>query len=520
MFKEPERIWQKYSKIKEYCTRKNLYSIVARNERFYDGDQWIDVNGKEIKTDMPKPVINVLQRIAKSQISVVSSNDISVSITPFSNGEQDKMTTDAFSKQVEKVFEQAKIVENAKAIVKDAFVDGSAYLLLNFDATVETGQDMKGIIKSMVIPNTRMYFGNPYSNDIQSQPFIIVSLRQHIHSVREEAKRLGIKDIDMIHADNEQDQVNDDSDDLVTVLVTYYKKNGQVFMCKSVRNLFLMDSIPMGYTRYPVSCMGWDEIKNSYLYTTPFTSNITNQIFVNKIYAMMQYMMLMLGMPKTIYDKNKIDIDDFFQNEKQGVVGMDLMGKYLDFIKVPDSSAQMLPLVNDVISKIKESMGSSDASLGDVKPDNTSAIIALQEATNQPLELQRQQYYTFWEDTVRNIIDIMTTDYNTREIIADEEVALLDFSALKNINYELNVDIGSGAKYSEIAQINTADKLFEQQVIDPLTYVEIIPDKYILAKGKIVEYLKQQKEQADAQMMMQQQMAQPPMANTGSNPVL
>lgn len=84
MFKEPSNIWMKYSKLKEYCTKKELYTTVARNEHFYDGEQWIDVNGKEIKTDMPKPVINVLQRVAKSQISVVSSNDIAVTITPFS----------------------------------------------------------------------------------------------------------------------------------------------------------------------------------------------------------------------------------------------------------------------------------------------------------------------------------------------------------------------------------------------------------------------------------------------------
>jgi len=507
--KDPNRIWEKYQRIKDYCTKNGLFEQVKKNENFYDGNQWIGANGEEIKTDMPKPVINILQQVAKSQISVVSSNDVSVTMTPFSNSQEDLNTVNVFAKQVEKIIEQAKIKENARAIVKDAFVDGSAFLLTEFDANVETGQDMKGIIKSRIIPNTRMYFGNMYDNNIQEQPYIIISLRQEKHQVKAEAKRLGLKeeDIDSIQPDNDYEQVNDDSTDLVTVLLTYFKVDGVVHMCKSTKNLFLIEDTDMGYTRYPISCFGWDQVKNSYIYKTPFSANIVNQVFINKTYSLLQYNALMNGTPKILYDKNKINIDDFFANEKQAVIGMDLSGQYLNFIKAPDVSSQMLPLADNVISKVKEGMGSSDTSMGDVQPDNTSAIIALQEATNSKLELQRQQYYTFWEDVVRNIVDMMVCDYGVRAIITDDGVAIMDFGALRQINYELNVDIGAGAQYSEIAQINTADKLFQTGVIDPYTYVSIIPDKYILGKNKIMDYLKNQ------MALQQQQMMQQPLTN-------
>lgn len=180
------------------------------------------------------------------------------------------------------------------------------------------------------------------------------------------------------------------------------------------------------------------------------------------------------------------------------------MGKFLDFIKVPDFSNNILSLVDSVSSQTKECMGINDASLGNVKPDNTSAIIALQEGSNVPLEIQRQEYYEMWEDTVRNILDIMASSYGTREIMSDEGLATIDFSLLHNLNYDLNVDIGSGAQYSEIAQINTLDKLFQAGVINAELYVDAIPNKYIPNKGKILQHLKELADQNRQQLSLSQ----------------
>jgi hypothetical protein len=85
----------------------------------------------------------------------------------------------------------------------------------------------------------------------------------------------------------------------------------------------------------------------------------------------------------------------------------------------------------------------------------------------------------------------------------------IDFSVLKNLTYDLSVDVGQASYWSEQTQVQTADALFDRQVItDPVMYLEMIPDKYIKNKGKIVEALKLQQEQAQLmqQQMMQQQM--------------
>jgi hypothetical protein len=531
----PSEIWSEYQKLQEYLTEHNVYETVKTNENFYDGKQW-----EGVKTEnMPKPVINVLQRVVKYLIATLASNEVAVSITPFSTNRDDIEKMKPIAKEVEKVIEQTKLKEASRIAIRNAAVDGASYMLQLFDANYETGQPLKGRIENTVIDNTNVYFGNPYSNDIQKQPYIIIAMRQYVKQVKMEAEELELDEdiINEIRPDSDSNQVNDNSDCLCTVLLKFYKDKHEiketkviqdelgneieveetktvktVWFTKSTENVTLIEPTDLGYSRYPISCFGWDPMKNSYLYNSPMTAVIPNQIFINKCYAIAQMYGLQSAFPKIVYDKNKVQIDKFLDGSTHAVAGIDMMGKFLDFIKVPDFSNNILSLLESTIQQTKECMGVNDASLGNVRPDNTSAIIALQEASNIPLELQRQAFYVFWEDTVRNILDIMANDYGTRQVITEVEgqqtLATVNYDLLRSINFEVNVDIGNGAQYSEIAQVNTLDKLFQNQIIDQDVYVDSIPDKYIPNKTKIVENVRQRKQQAEQAMQQQMQTQQ------------
>ena len=218
------------------------------------------------------------------------------------------------------------------------------------------------------------------------------------------------------------------------------------------------------------------------------TSVIQNQVFINKCFAIAQMYGLQSAFPKIIFDKNKVQIDKFMSDfSPQAVAGVDIAGKFIDFIKIPDFSNNIIELAKETIAQTKDMLGVTDASLGNVRPDNTSAIIALQEASAVPLEIQKQQFYSFWEDVVRNIIDIISNDYGVRQVMtSDNQLATIDFSMLKNLNYNLDVEIGNGAQFSEIAQINTLDKLVQAGYIDPGVYIDVVPSKYIPQKSKLL----------------------------------
>ena len=108
----------------------------------------------------------------------------------------------------------------------------------------------------------------------------------------------------------------------------------------------------------------------------------------------------------------------------------------------------VLQMIDNVISYTRDTMGASDAALGNVRPDNTSAIIATQKASAMPLELQRMGFYQFVEDYVRIFLDIMRTDYGLRQVAVSDENGqqqqlMFDFSALDRLHLKLNIDIGA-----------------------------------------------------------------------------
>ena len=295
-----------------------------------------------------------------------------------------------------------------------------------------------------------------------------------------------------IMPDNEGLHVNEYiATNLVTVLLKFWKekKDGKttVWFTKTTEEMVIKEPTDLGYKRYPLACFGWDVIKNSYMYSSPMTAVIPNQVFINKCFAIAQMYGLQSAFPKIVFDKSKVQIDSFMNDfSPQAVAGIDIAGKFIDFIKIPDFSNNIIELARETIAQTKDMLGVIDASLGNVKPDNTSAILALQESSAVPLEIQKRGFYAFWEDVVRNIIDIVGTDYGTRQVMtSDNQLAVVDFSLLKNMNYNLDVEIGNGAQYSEIAQMNTLDKLVQAGYIDDnqnhglgLLSVNKIVDKY------------------------------------------
>ena len=168
--------------------------------------------------------------------------------------------------------------------------------------------------------------------------------------------------------------------------------------------------------------------------------------------------------------------------------------------QAPDISAQVMPLLEQMIKDTMELMGASDATLGNVKPDNTSAIVTVQKATIAPLELVKMEFYRFVEDTVRIFVDLMRVHYGTRTVcITDdtgEETAVsFDFDTLDTATLELNVEVGSSSYWSETMQTMTNDNLLARGIItDPILYVENIPDNQIRGKARLLRALREQKE--------------------------
>ena len=216
---------------------------------------------------------------------------------------------------------------------------------------------------------------------------------------------------------------------------------------------------------------------------SPLTEAIPNQIAINKLYSMYVQCIKQVAFPKIVYDMTRFP--NGWSNDVGKAIGM--RGNPNEAIaaafRAPDISAQVLQLLKQMMTDTAELMGASEAALGTVNPDNTSAIIAVQNATAAPLELTKMEFYRFTEDWARVFLDLMGAHYGVRTLVlpnedgGEPETCTFDFSALAGQDMRLQVDVGAASYWSETMQTMTNDHLLESGVIsDPLVYLENVPD--------------------------------------------
>ena len=428
-------------------------------------------------------------------------------------------------------------------------------MYLRFDPAIETGQPAKGDITAETVENINLYFGNPYQGEVQKQPYLILAKRMLTGEVREEARQyaregqngLNDGDISAIGPDADQYQGEDGDGDerLTTKLVKFWRKAGTIWCAEYTERHTLRRPFDTAYTLYPFAWMRWEKRKATYHGQSMLTGLIPNQIQTNRLFAMLIRSVEMNAYPRVVYDPDRIAWSSDPTKNLEARGGINAVSDAYSVIRGADVSSQVMEVISSIINLTRDFMGANDAALGNVKPENTSAIIATQQASAIPLELQRLAFYQFVEDYVRIMLDIMRADYGLREIRLEEGAAAVDaqgnlveggqaaagaapltrlpfdFSTLDTINYDLNVNLGASSYWSELMQLQTMDNLFAKGlIVDAILYLESVPDKYLPNKEKIIGSLKQQQallaRQAQAGLPAQEPAAQPtPTAGLG-----
>ena len=498
----PEQLRAEYDAARAYKQRIGVYDTARRNERFFIGDQWYGVNAPR---DLDKPVFNILKRVVAYFVATVVSDDVAVSISDLYGAE----SLEDVSRQLAAVIETAAIKEKNRDVIRNAAVDGDGCLYLYFDPDRETGQSVRGAIAAEVIDNTNLHFGNPYCDEVEKQPYLIAAVRRRIPEIRAEAVRHGMRREDAMLIQNDMDtngEETDADDTRATMLVRFWKErdeNGvpRVHLMKTVGDRVIMKPTNLGYRRYPFAWFSWDKVKNSYHGQAAVTGLLPNQIFVNKLFAMSMEHVKAMAFPKVIYNRDMVA--GKWNNDIGAAIAVsgDPNRAVASGFRAPDMSAQVLQMIDKVISYTRETMGANDVVLGNVQPDNTSAILAVQKSAVVPLELQRMAFYRYMEDVVRIILDIMACDYGVRMTRLEQgRLVETDFSKLSGMELRTNVDVGASSYWSELMQVQTLDRLFERGILsDAALYLESVPASYIRNKDKIIESIKKRQAAAEKQ---------------------
>lgn len=509
----PERVSKEYNAGLDFNNGIDLYNCVQTNENFFIGKQWEGVKSN----GLPTPVFNFLKRVVLFSVANVSTDNLKLHATPLpSSGENTshalETLTGILNDQFAHIFEFNKMGGLIREFCRNAAVDGDGCMYTYWDNDMETAQPSKGGIKTEVLMNTQVMFGNPNSRDVQSQPYILIERRMLVKEARKRAKANGIgeDELDKIVADSKEggdgnlDRLGGDK---VTVILRLWRddKTKTIHGYEATRHATIHKEWDLGIKLYPITWMNWDYIQDCYHGQAMITGLIPNQIFVNKLFAMSMISLMTLAYPKVVYDKTKVPKWSAKVGAAIGVNGgVDGVAKIID---PPAISPQISQFIDATVSYTQKFLGASDVALGDTRPDNTSAIIALQRAAATPMELTKQNLLQCIEDQGRIYMEFMGEYYGERYVEIDNPIdnqrltIPFDFSTLHDVYFTINLDAGASSYWSEIASMQTLDNLLMQGKISTVEYLKRLPAGQISDRETLIDIMQKQEMAAMQQMM-------------------
>ncbi len=502
------KAWRQYEAGKEYKRRIGLYETVRANERFFRGDQWYG-SGTD---DLPKPVFNLIRRIIDYLVCTVAASDISIRYTaenlPFLERSSDREALerciDIVNKNAAYRWEKNRMYRKIYDLLSDAAVSGDGVFFCYWDTSAQSLQSFSGDIATEVIDNVNLFVADVNRADIQSQDYIILSGRASVLSLKNEARRFGVneKEVEKIVPDAtdgamsgamSEHELESEGDEKATYIIKLWREEGKVVFEKSTKDCVIRRTAT-NCRLYPVAYFNWYTTKNCFHGTSPITSLIPNQKYLNRAYAMAMKHMTDTAFSKVVYDKSRIPE---WSNEVGQAIAAQGGGNISDAVSVVGVGRMQdhyIELINNTVETTKDLMGATEAALGDEQAHNTSAILALQESSRIPLEQVRTSYLQCIEDLANIWIDMMCAYYPSDRLLLTEkggatEAYSVDFDLLRSALLCARIDVSESSRYSAASMQNTLDKLLDGGHISPVEYVKRLPGGVISERDSLIDIL-------------------------------
>ena len=614
--------WQRYEAGRNYNNSlvPNQYNVVNTNVEFFAGNQWLHLPTTAAMSRLPKPVFNIIKRVASLFVASLTSSGVTIQFEPLTYYDGENLNDPESNAAAIATAEVQNILEKVKMDyrVREALFDGAqtgdycAHFFFDTDALPYGGAfgDYRGEIQMELVDGINVMFGNPNLNNVERQPYILLVGRDTVDNLRAEYKAHNKKKGDyaelLIQPDNDYGEQagvggktelrqTDDASDKCLYVYMYEKKTKEedlldkdgapvmedvldkdgkpvpevdkdgkpiinpdgtpiykrrkvrhpvttVHVTKATKNAVIYEDVNTGLSRYPIAWGNWERQKNQYHGRALVTGIIPNQIFINTMFAMVMRHMQLMGFPKTVYNADLISQWNNEIGQAIGVRGLQpgqSISQVAAHLQPADMAAQLLTVIDRAVDYTRECLGATDVQMGNVKPDNTSALMVLQAGAEVPLENTRAGLYEWIEDIGAILVDMMGTYYGERPLVRDRtfqepvidpatgmpklnmltgqlEVKTVtrrvaepfDFSQLKHLWLNVRADVGATTYFSEIAMVQTLDNLRANGTLEVLQYLERVPDKLIPKKNELIEEIKTKMGLQAEQLAMQNEQAQ------------
>ncbi len=518
MQQKPSEIFKEYksgSEFKSTIGKKGLFEQSKINERFFIGDQW---HGAKCGNDRPLVRHNVIKRIGDYKISQVLSAPISVSFSaegvPDVSSEfnpqkislgQNATTAEinyimnAFANYHKVTAERVKFSDLTERVLRNSYVTGSSVLYTYWNPDITTGLyadnekkvSIKGDICCEVLDIEDIVFGDPYCENIQNQPYIIISSRKSTDEVLREARLHGmdIATLKMISETSENGKT--------TVLTKLYKEytKGLGYTIKCVKVTEKAPIRPEFDTKlrlYPLALFHWERKNNSAYGESEVTYLIPNQIAINRMITANVWSTMTTGMPIMVV--NGDTVSQKITNDPGQIIKIygsneDVAGA-VKYISPPSFTKDFNSSINSLIENTLTQSGANEVALGDSRADNATALLAMRDATLMPLQIVKNRFYSFVEDVARIWADFWIVYYGKRSIklSGDTGSRYIEFDGARYKNLALNakVDISASSSYTERERADMLMLLYEKGAISRKQLLSRLPEGLVSDVGLLI----------------------------------
>lgn len=529
-------IWDLYEKGLMFMNLRRIFSDVDLCHRMYNGDQWA---GLKISENIEKVQYNFIKQIVKQKISTITSNLFAINYSPenienreFSDVAQ--KTCDLLNRKASKVFDIDFMDKKIKKWVREAAITGESICYIYFN-------DQTNNPVNEIISKTDILYGDENEDDIQSQPYILIRQRKSLSEVIKYARRYDVseEDIKKIIPDNETstiagEQGKNEINNKVWLITKFYKDSDDiVHFSQSTKHCDIRQDASMGIKLYPIAHLNWEDVEGDARGIGEVKYLIPNQLEVNKTALRRS-----ITIKNTAYQQKVVNKDAITNPKDINKVGATLYFKDMGGTKASEVvqntvPAQMSPdsekFQNELISITKDLSNVSDATSGTINPESASgkAILAVQQAQNQPLNDQlialksfvediARIWFALWKTFTKNnlVINYDEKDYNTGKLIpVREEVPSY---ILEELETSVKVDITPKGAFDKYAQELSLENLYTAGKIEFDEYVESLDSDSVMPKTKLEAILKRRQEKqnqinainAEAQDLKNQLMSQ------------
>lgn len=522
---EETSIWQQYLKCKDFMERRGIYQDTDINNRMYNGDQW-----HGLKVEGVEPIVfNFIKPIIKHKVSNITSNLFAPNYSPenienIEFMEEAQKTCDMLNKRASKVWDTDFMDKKVKKWVKQAAINDEAICYITYDMATNNP------INEVISKNDIMY-GDENEEEIQLQPFILIRQRKSIIELKQmaEEEKIDKRLIETIVTDKDTSTVAGDSgkdelEDKAWLITRFYRKNGIIHYDQATQYCEIKKEKSMGITLYPIAHFNWEDEEGNARGIGEVRQLRPNQLETNKTAMRRSLTVKNISYPQRVINETAIQNVEAVNKIGSVVRFKDMGNTRASDVFMTTTPGQMGPdsekIQTELINYSRDLNNVSDATAGNINPESASgrAILAVQNAQNQPLNDQLIGLKTFLEDIARiwfalwkvNAKEVLKIQYEEVDQITGEtvyEMGEINPLVLDALETSVKVDITPKGAFDKYAQELSLENMFINGKITFDEYVEALDSDSVMPKAKL-EIIMNKRKEAQKQINAYDQQAQ------------